>query len=75
MTVNYLSRTGFANRAGIAPNTARAYREQGRLPEPDVTIGEGERPTLGWSPETVDYWMTHRVGQGTRTDLAPQPAA
>lgn len=69
MTINYLSLTGFANRVGISPNTARAYREQGRLPEPDVTIGDGNRATLGWHPDTVDHWAANRVGQGTRTDL------
>lgn len=69
MTVNYLSLTGFANRVGISPNTARAYREQGRLPEPDVTIGDGNRATLGWHKDTVDHWMANRKGQGARTDL------
>lgn len=75
MTTRYLSLAGFAERAGIAANTARAYREQGRLPEPDATIGAGSRATLGWLPETVDYWMNHRVGQGKRTDLATNTAS
>lgn len=71
MTTHYLSLNGFGERIGIARSTLATYRAEGRLPEPDAIIGgEGRGGTQGWLPETVDYWATHRVGQGTRTDLA-----
>lgn len=71
MTVHYLSLNGFAQRVGLARTTLVAYRRQGRLPEPDAIVGGGDERghTYAWLPETVDYWATHRVGQGTRTDL------
>lgn len=70
MTTHYLSLNGFGERIGIARSTLATYRAEGRLPEPDAIIGgEGRGGTQGWLPETVDYWATHRVGQGTRTDL------
>lgn len=71
MTINYLSLGGFARRVGLTRATLSQYRNQGRLPEPDATIGEGGSKKQGWLPETVDYWATHRVGQGRRTDLYP----
>lgn len=71
MTTHYLSLNGFAQRAGISRATLATYRADGRLPEPDAVIGgAGRGATHGWLPETIDYWITHRVGQGTRTDLA-----
>lgn len=70
MTIHYLSVSGFAERAGITPATARSYIRDGRMPAPDALTGEGKTAKQGWLPETVDYWMAHRVGQGTRTDLA-----
>lgn len=69
MTIKYLSLNGLAQRVGISPHTARSYREEGRLPPPDATIGEGLRATLGWLPETVDNWQANRPGRGARTDL------
>lgn len=69
MTIKYLSLAGVATRLGISPNTARAYREQGRLPTPDATIGDGPRAMLGWLPGTIDEWNRNRPGQGARTDL------
>lgn len=66
MTVNYLSLNGLAERVGIAPGTAKRYLDDRRLPEPDVSIGAGERPTYGWAPETVDAWQASRPGKGGR---------
>ena len=72
VTTHYLSLAGFAKRAGITPTTARSYIRDGRMPAPDALIGEGKTAKQGWLPETVDYWASHRVGQGKRTDLHKQ---
>ena len=72
MTIRYLSISDFATHTGLARETVRYYWRGGRLPEPDAVIGldsENGRPVSGWLPETVDYWMTHRLGRGYRSDL------
>nr|WP_285895830.1 transcriptional regulator [Trueperella bernardiae] len=50
-------------------STLRTYRRDGRLPEPDATIGLEPNVRHGWLPETVDDWQTNRPGRGARTDL------
>lgn len=70
MTVEYLSLNGFAHRVGLSRGTLVQYRKQGRIPEPDAVIGgNGSAVIYGWLPQTVEYWASHRVGQGKRTDL------
>lgn len=71
MAIRYLSLNGFAQRVGISRGTLVQYRHQGRIPEPDAIIGgnQGRGAVYGWLPGTVDYWASHRVGQGRRTDL------
>lgn len=55
--VRYLSVTEFAERAGLAPNTMKAYSQiPGRLPAPDAMTGR----VKGWLPETVDAWIARR---------------
>ena len=67
----YLSMTGFALRTGRTTGTLASYTRKNLMPEPDVIItdGQGGRETRGWTPATIDYWTTHHVGQGRRTDL------
>jgi predicted DNA-binding transcriptional regulator AlpA len=67
MTTHYLSLNGVARRLGISPHTAKTYSDDGRLPEPDVVIGEAPRITRGWLPETIDTWNANRPGRGRRT--------
>lgn len=66
---NYLAFSDFAARVGITTGTLHRYDADGRLPEPDVTIGLGRRVTRGWSTETIDAWQANRPGRGSRTDL------
>ena len=68
-TIHYLSLNAVADRTGIALSTLRTYRRDGRLPEPDATIGLEPNVRHGWLPETVDDWQTNRPGRGARTDL------
>lgn len=56
----YLSRSEFAQRIGVKTGTLARYK----IPEPDVIIGSGPRPTFGWLPETIDEWNAHRPGRG-----------
>jgi len=49
-----------ARRLGIAPSTVRKYRSSGRLPAPDVMLGQSP----GWAPATIDAWVTQRPGKG-----------
>lgn len=66
--IELLSLRGFANRLGLAHGTVRRYHVEGRLPEPDGKLHDGEDiKQWGWFPETVDNWK--RPGQGARTDL------
>ena len=67
----YLSMAGFALRTGLTTGTLASYTRKGLMPPPDVIItdGQGGRETRGWTPATVDYWTTHRVGRGYRSDL------
>ncbi|MGV9181794.1 transcriptional regulator [Arcanobacterium canis] len=69
MTTRYLSLRGYAKRIGIAYSTIRKYQIEKRLAPPDAIIGEGNSPTHGWLPETIDTWQINRPGQGARTDL------
>ena len=68
---DYLSMTGFALRTGLTTGTLASYTRKNLMPEPDVIItdGQGGRETRGWTPATIDYWTTHRVGRGYRSDL------
>ena len=67
----YLSLAGFAQRVGLSPGTLASYTRKNLLPDPDVIItdGQGGRQIRGWTPATIDYWTTHRVGRGYRSDL------
>ncbi|KAA8735192.1 transcriptional regulator [Actinomyces johnsonii] len=67
----YLSLAGFAQRVGLSSGTLASYTRKGLLPPPDVIItdGQGGRQIRGWTPTTIDYWTTHRVGRGYRSDL------
>ena len=67
----YLSMAGFALRTGLTTGTLASYTRKNLMPEPDVIItdGQGGRETRGWTPATIDYWTTHRVGRGYRSDL------
>lgn len=72
MTIYYLSATDFARRAGLAVETIRRYTQRGLIPDPDAIIGldtVNGRPIPGWTEDTVDYWMNHRLGRGHRSDL------
>ena len=62
---------GFALRTGLTTGTLASYTRKGLMPPPDVIItdGQGGRETRGWTPATIDYWTTHRVGRGYRSDL------
>lgn len=66
MIVKYLTLNGVARRLGISPQTARRYRDDGRLPDPDCVLGEGRAVKHGWLPETVDAWNASRPGHGGR---------
>ena len=67
----YLSMAGFALRTGLTTGTLASYTRKGLMPPPDgiITDGQGGRETRGWTPATIDYWTTHRVGRGYRSDL------
>lgn len=67
--IRYLGLSGLAERAGIRMGTIQRYSREGRLPEPDVLVGEGPRAVRGWSVQTVDAWLAARPGRGARTDL------
>lgn len=69
MTREYLGAADFAARAGLAVATIRSYMRKGLTPPADVQISTPNGPLRGWSPETVDAWLTSRPGQGARTDL------
>ena len=60
-----------ARRTRRTPRTLASYTRKGLMPPPDVIItdGQGGRETRGWTPATIDYWTTHRVGRGYRSDL------
>ena len=60
MSELYLSRSEVADRIGVKVGTLSRYR----LPEPDVIVGSGDRPTFGWLPETIDTWNANRPGRG-----------
>ncbi len=65
----YLALSGLAARVGITTGTAQRYGHEGRLPTPDVLVGDGPRAVRGWLPATVDAWQAARPGRGARTDL------
>lgn len=70
MSKVYLSRSEVAQHIGVQTATLSRYK----LPEPDVIIGSGARPTFGWFPETIDEWNAARPGRG-RTPAAPNTCA
>ena len=49
-----------ASHLGLALDTVRNYRKQGRLPSPDGTLGN--RPW--WWQSTIDQWQATRPGRG-----------
>ena len=54
----YLTVSEVARRAGLSPNTVKAYTKiPGRLPEPDALTGR----VKGWLPETIDAWIERRT--------------
>ena len=65
----YLSLSGLADRIGVRVGTIQRYSRDGRLPAPDVLVGDGPRAVRGWSEATVDAWQEARPGRGARTDL------
>lgn len=73
MTTHYLSIVDLAAHINITPNTARAYRKQGRLPDPDVIIGQGQYTVAGWSTNTIDQWQHARPGRGNPYGRAGKP--
>lgn len=60
----FLSRSEFAARIGVESATLSRYK----LPEPDVIVGSGSRPTFGWRSETIDAWNRARPGRGNWKD-------
>ena len=60
MSERYLSRSEVAARIGVQTATLSRYK----LPQPDVIIGSGPRPTFGWLPATIDAWNNARPGRG-----------
>ena len=59
----YLGTSGLAERTGLALGTVQRYSHEGRLPAPDVVIGQGPRAVRGWLPQTVDAWAASRPGR------------
>jgi hypothetical protein len=57
---------GVAEHLGISYDTARVYRSQGKLGDPDVMVGRSPR----WYAGTIDARRQERPGRGARTDLA-----
>ncbi|MEU7178405.1 MULTISPECIES: helix-turn-helix transcriptional regulator [Streptomyces] len=51
-----------AARLQVQPDTVRAYRKHGLLPEPDLV--EGGRPY--WFADTVRAWAARRLGNRGR---------
>lgn len=68
MTIHYLSMGDIAEMLGVAHNTIRKYRSEGRLPEPDAMTG----PTPGWLPETIEAWQLARPGRGVGGGRPPK---
>lgn len=66
VTKHYLGRQEFADRIGITVGTLDRYSSEGRLPPPDVIVGEGPRAVRGWLPETIDLWNDGRPGRGRK---------
>lgn len=62
MTDPLLDRQGVADHLGLALATIDRYRHDGRLPEPDVTLGVSP----GWHVSTIEAWQARRPGQGWR---------
>lgn len=62
---HFLGYNEVAAALGLSPSSIRAYYSTGRMPQPDVTVGN----TPGWTPETITAWVALRPGAGTRTDL------
>ena len=47
--IHYLDQADIAHLLGIKPQTVRAWRVRGKLPEPDCMLGD--RP--GWLPDNI----------------------
>ena len=71
MTVEYMGAKEIAEylreRYGtsVTAATIRSEVRNGKLPVPDVRIGD----RLGWTTASIDEWFLSRPGQGARTDL------
>ncbi|MDO5501049.1 MAG: hypothetical protein Q4F67_15345 [Propionibacteriaceae bacterium] len=63
----YLSLAGFAKEVGLDVGTIKRYNWEGRLPEPDATIGR----TYGWRTETAQQWARVRPPVRPRNRDAP----
>lgn len=64
MIRHYLGRREVAERLNITVGTLDRYSAEGRLPAPDVLVGDGPRAVRGWLPETIDEWNANRPGRG-----------
>lgn len=72
----YLDMPAVAARLDVTESTIRKYRSQGRLPEPDIMLGQSP----GWRATTIDAWIKARPGRGVgggrpRKDGAPAAGA
>lgn len=57
--IHYLGVGEFADRLNLSRNTINTYGRNGKLPNPNATIGE----IRGWLPDTIDEWNRRRPGQ------------
>lgn len=65
MSERYLSTEEVAKKAGVSAVTIQSYHSRSQMPKADKK--EGRHPQ--WKASTIEHWLTHRAGQGTRTDL------
>lgn len=66
----FLSVPEAAQHVGLAVDTVRKYMVKGLFPAPDAVIGATQANVArGWRVETLDHWMSHRLGRGYRSDL------
>lgn len=56
----YVDLRGFATAAGLTHRYIGELAKHGKLPDPDVIVGERVR---GWRPRTVAAWIAARQGQ------------
>ena len=68
MTTHFLSRNDIADRLGVSVTSIK--KGYGQLPPPDVTVGQ--KPTQGWSPQTIDTWIRERKARAEAKAAAKQ---